>query len=59
MRPESVPTPPPSPFRHPHYETPRARDQRLFREEIRAAIAAFDAQRRRLAAVRVLEARPC
>lgn len=59
MRPESIPTPPPPPFRHPHFETPRARDLRRFREEVRAAIAAADAQRRRLAGVRILEARPC
>lgn len=57
MRPESVPAPSPAPFHHPYYETPRTRDLRRFREEIRAAVAAADAQRRRLAGVRILEAR--
>lgn len=45
----------PVPFRHPHWESPRARQARLFRREIREFIAQAEAQRARLASVRVLE----
>lgn len=57
QRSESVPrlAPPPAPFRHPHWESPRERDARLFRREIREYVAVADALRARIAAARVLE----
>lgn len=40
---------------HPHWESPRDRQRRQFREDIRAHLAECDAQRAALARVRVLE----
>lgn len=52
---ESVRRSTPPPFRHPYWESPRARDERLFRHEIRAYLAQAENERRRLANARVLE----
>lgn len=56
-RSESVqrPAAAPAPFHHPHFETPRQRQARLFRREIREFIAQAEAQRARLSRVRILE----
>ncbi len=45
----------PAPFRHPHFETPRQRQARQFRREIREFIAQAEADRARLSHVRILE----
>ncbi|WP_187967871.1 hypothetical protein [Aquibium microcysteis] len=56
-RSESVqhPAAAPAPFHHPHFETPRQRQARLFRREIREFLRTAEAQRARLSRVRILE----
>lgn len=45
----------PAPFRHPHWESPRARHARMFKREVREFLRQAEEQRARLAHARVLE----
>lgn len=46
----------PAPFRHPHYETPRASQRLAFLRELEESVRRSDALRARIANTRVLEA---